>query len=364
MQPEIFTGHATGDPDLDAFCNRPLDCDTILVHTAPELMSHWLDLESGKRIIGYTVWETDTVPAHWVPILNRLDHLLVPCRWNKTLFQSQGVQVPISVVPHLPGPAHPAAHPRWASIPSADLVFYCLDTWSARKNLDQTLRLFRQCFTQADPVRFVVKTTPWPVREVPPRRGPIMRKLRRLARSLRRLLPAPVPPVPVPAPPDYREDAACRLRRIEAETPGGARVDLVTEELTDAEVEGLHARGDCYLSLTHGEGWGLGAFDAAAAGKPVVITAWGGVLDYLDPAHAGLVGWKPIPVQDDDDARNRSPGEHWAQPRLTHAAALMRAVLADPDAARKRARAWQTSLQARFRTASILSGLMEILAHG
>ena len=39
--------------------------------------------------------------------------------------------------------------------------------------------------------------------------------------------------------------------------------------------DAIHAIGDCYVSLTHGEGWGMGAFDAATLGKPVLITGWG-----------------------------------------------------------------------------------------
>jgi len=128
-------------------------------------------------------------------------------------------------------------------------------------------------------------------------------------------------------------------------------------------VEGLHCRGDCYLSLTHGEGWGLGAFDAAAAGKPVIITAWGGVLDYLDPAHADLVDWELISVRDEDHSRNRSQGEQWAQPRPQRAEELMRAMLADPDAARSRAEAGQARLRARFCASAILSVIKEAVAY-
>lgn len=349
--PRIHPGAATGDPALDRFCHRKLECDTILLHTLPEVMPYWLDRKQGKRVVGYTVWETDVVQAHWIPILNRLDHLLVPCTWNRDLFRSQGVKVPISVLPHLPGPESPAPHARWEALPRGELIFYCIETWSARKNLDQAITLFRQCFSASDGVRLVIKTTPWPeggILERWPRLRPLS-PLRALVRPLRKLLPEKAAAV-------WREDAHARLRRIEALTPGGAPVDLVTEVLTYPELEGLHQRGDCYFSLTHGEGWGLGPFDAAAAGRPVIVTGWGGVLDYLEPGSRGLVAWDPT------WAWGRPESGQWAQPRLPHAADLLRATRADLERARRAARATQVDLHARFGAASLIPALQEILS--
>ena len=351
--PDISPGAAGNDPALAPFYNRELDSDTILLHTLPENMPYWLDRKGDKRIIGYTVWETDLLQAHWAPILNRLDHLLVPCSWNRDLFRSQGVRVPISILPHLPGPACPAPNSRWATIPERDFVFYCIESWSERKNLDQTIALFRQCFTADDGVRFVVKTNPWPESGCMIIKRPVLhhlRALRPLLRQLPGLLKKRINKV-------LRETARERLRRIKAFTPEGAPVELITEEMTWAEVEGLHERGDCYLSLTHGEGFGIGPFDAAAAGKPVIITGWGGVLDYLDPSQGGLVNWDPTP------AWNRAGTGNWAQPRLSHAASLMSNLLADPDSARLRAEVAKSELHDRFGAATNIPFLRDILAH-
>jgi len=46
-----------------------------------------------------------------------------------------------------------------------------------------------------------------------------------------------------------------------------APVQLVTRELSDDDLRALHERGDCFVSLCRSEGWGLGAFDAAAFGN-------------------------------------------------------------------------------------------------
>ena len=349
--PDFSPGAANGDPVLSSLYHRDIDCDTLLLHTLPENMPYWLDQNRDKRIVGYTVWETDVLQSHWAPILNRLDHLLVPCTWNRDLFRSQGVKIPITVLPHLPGPARPAPHPRWAAIPDGDLVFYCIETWSIRKNLDQAITLFRQCFTAADGVRLVVKTSSLPEGSILDRPAFFaLRPFRPLLRQLRRLLPKHATRA-------LQETSSERLQRIFALTPGGAPVDLVAQELTLAELEGLHHRGDCYFSLTHGEGFGLGPFDAAAAGNPAIVTGWGGVLDYLDPASGGLVEWDPAP------AWNRAESGSWAKPRLSHAAFLLNAFRADPETARFRAVAAQAKLHERFGAAALIPLIKEILAY-
>ena len=52
---------------------------------------------------------------------------------------------------------------------------------------------------------------------------------------------------------------------------------LVDRTLSRNSMMALHARGDCFVSLCHSEGWGLGSFEAAALGNPVLITNYGTV---------------------------------------------------------------------------------------
>ena len=105
-----------------------------------------------------------------------------------------------------------------------------------------------------------------------------------------------------------------------------------------SELAWLHARGDCYLGLSRGEGWGLGLFDACARGKPVIATAHGGPRDYLGD-EAWQVPWRAVPVEPRNHERLVYTREmHWAEPDWRHATRCIREVLADPAAARQRAR--------------------------
>ena len=65
---------------------------------------------------------------------------------------------------------------------------------------------------------------------------------------------------------------------------------------------GLHLENNIYVSASHGEAWGLPAYDAKLAGNRLVYVAWGGVCDFaadediavpceLEPVH-GSYRWE------------------------------------------------------------------------
>jgi hypothetical protein len=72
LRSQGFRGDAFGD-----LCNLPIEYDTIIVHLIAEYYPRWRALEVSKKVVGMTVWETDTLQAHWRETLNRMDTLLV-----------------------------------------------------------------------------------------------------------------------------------------------------------------------------------------------------------------------------------------------------------------------------------------------
>src|SRR5262245_66669261 len=85
-----FPGSINHDSELASICNLKISYDTVIVHTVPEYYPMWAKQEKGKRLIGYTVWETDHLPHHWPQLLNPLDRIFVPCNWNREVFQTCG----------------------------------------------------------------------------------------------------------------------------------------------------------------------------------------------------------------------------------------------------------------------------------
>src|SRR5581483_4541226 len=115
-----------------------------------------------------------------------------------------------------------------------------------------------------------------------------------------------------------------------------ARMQVEIEAWAPDRIAGLHTRGDCFVSMSHGEGWDLAGFDACAYGNPVVMTGWGGPLEYLDGQSAYLVDCDVVPVEH-WEPESYAPEQHWAMPNHDHAVELLRAVARDIEVARARA---------------------------
>lgn len=84
------------------------------------------------------------------------------------------------------------------------------------------------------------------------------------------------------------------------------KVYLMHGDLTDNEVHSLidNEKIDAFLTLAHGEGFGLPVYEAAYSGVPVVATGWSGQLDFLVDRRTGTTNFysvdydiQPIPEQ-------------------------------------------------------------------
>jgi glycosyltransferase involved in cell wall biosynthesis len=304
--------------------------DTVVAHLVPEYYPQIRDRYPATRLIGHTVWETDRLPRHWPDLLEIPDLVVVPCEWNAEVIREAGVSTPVEVVPHvlaeLAAPAQVSS--AIPDVPDDTTVFYTIATWTTRKALTETIRAFLTAFTQDDPVVLIVKTTHQDFADT---------------RPCQANLAGAIGP----------GTTAWTLAGILAEFPASAAVHLVTRDLSNGEISALHARGDCFVSLSRSEGWGIPAFDAATAGNPVVITGYGGHLDYLDDATAYIVDYESVEVRDPWGALSYTPDQHWAEASIEHAATLMRRVADDPAEAAARGRAASDNIHRDFSPAVI-----------
>jgi len=65
---------------------------------------------------------------------------------------------------------------------------------------------------------------------------------------------------------------------IQCEHP---QVTIINGLLSDEQMENVHAKGHCYVNCSHSEGVGMGAVEAALRNKPVIITEYGGLKEYV-----------------------------------------------------------------------------------
>jgi len=311
-------------PGLTALFHADIAYDVVLLHVIPEYYKRCLVNETGKFIVAYSTWETDTLPASWLPLLALADLVLVPSQWNRTVYEKSGCRVRLRVVPHSFNP--PRTTPAPLPLPGVrptDFVFYTIGVWTSRKNNDRLVEAFLRAFDASDPVVLVLKTSP--LNERLRRHGKLQSRLSRWFRTSRN---------------------AVRLLRLAHASP--ARVVVLDEFVSAAQIETLHQRGDAYVSLAHAEGWGLGAFDAAGRDKPVVMTGYGGALDFLPPHLAHLIDYDLVPVEVGHTENHfiYRRDHRWAQPDLNHAVSLLKKIYSQRRATASTGR----ELGARVRT--------------
>jgi glycosyltransferase involved in cell wall biosynthesis len=123
-----------------------------------------------------------------------------------------------------------------------------------------------------------------------------------------------------------------QLVEICAEDP---RIRIMNLTLPFDELASLKASCDCYVSLHRAEGFGYGPLEAMALGKPVILTGYSGTTDFANADNACLVRFDLVPVPPLSYVY-ASSGAVWAEPDVSHAAEIMRGLVADPEEGRRR----------------------------
>jgi glycosyltransferase involved in cell wall biosynthesis len=276
-------------------------------------------------LVAHTVWDTTRIPQHWIECLNEADLVVVPSRFSAAAIDRCEVTPPVAIVPHAAPPttAAPGAD-AWQEIPKDVVVFYTIAEWNERNAPFRTVEAYLRAFTSRDRVLLVVKTSHFD----------------------RRTAPTAVPSAA------GKGTSAWALAGLLASHADPPAVRLITRALAEGEICALHRRGDCYVSLARGEGWGLGAFDAAAHGNPVVTTGFGGQLDYLGDSRL-LVRFELVPVHDPAGFPSYAPDQRWAEPDVDHAASLLREVAGDSRRAATLARPIAARIHRRYNRSAV-----------
>lgn len=309
--------------------------DTVVAHLPAEYYPEVRRRYPGSVLVGHTVWETERLPGPWLPLLEIPDLLVVPTAWNAGTIRAAGVSTPVAVVPHVAVEPAPHDSELWHADGDA-FVFYTIAPWTARKSVWNSVRAYLHAFTSEDPVVLVVKTS------APDLTGP-----------------APAAPRVSPVGPGTSAHALAHVVK-DFTTPAAIR--LVTRVLPDSDVAALHRRGECFVSLCRAEGWGLGAFDAAAYGNAIVTTAFGGHLAYLDEATAYLVDFDLVPATDGVPGTLYAPDQRWAEPSLADGARRLRQVFDDRDRVAKRTELLKRRIARRYAPSTIAAMFVAAVA--
>jgi glycosyltransferase involved in cell wall biosynthesis len=90
------------------------------------------------------------------------------------------------------------------------------------------------------------------------------------------------------------------------------KVQIIQGMLTDSELDKVHNLCDCYINCSFSEGVGMGAVEAAVRDKPVIISDYGGLKEYVHTPY--IISCKLGPVGIDDFLFTKDM--LWGQPEL------------------------------------------------
>jgi glycosyltransferase involved in cell wall biosynthesis len=215
--------------------------------------------------IGYTAGiETTKVAHQWIEKANEMDKVIVVSSHSKQVFenteyQAQNTQTGEQVTLRTQTPVEFVNYPvkTFENLPELDLGlstsfnFLTVAQFGPRKNLLNTIRWFIEEFRNED-IGLVIKSN--------------------IAKNC--LM-------------DRNRLQADLTNFLRQQGERQCKVFLLHGDMTDAEMHSLyqHPQINAFVSLPHGEGFGLPIFEAAYSGLPVIATGWSGQLDFLTDAN-------------------------------------------------------------------------------
>lgn len=224
---------------------------------------------AGPRI-AVTMFESSVLPPGWVATLNQLDAVIVPSRFCYDVFKQAGVSVPLHIIPLGVSEVYQAYERPQSDV----LTFLAFGDRGLRKGGYTAIQAFQVAFGNSKQHKLIVKGR----------------------------APKTVELLPV------------------------GNVELIQQDMSEAELYALYCRCDVLINPNKGEGFGLLPREFAATGGIALATAWGGTVDDLEQwgwpidYELGPANWKGQPGLHD-----LSLGE-WALPDAEHLVNMLKRI--------------------------------------
>ena len=276
----------------------PVEADwNIVHHNADTAAADWLALRrigvTARRTVGHWHWELERLPSYWQNSYSYYDEIWASSRFAAEAFAADARR-PVRMLNGavtVPEGVRPLPRRQLGLREDATVFLFMFDfgSYVSRKNPQAVIDAFAQAFPLGtEPVQLLIKT----------------------------------------------QNAALRPE-LWSELTGRTddeRLLFRDERLSRAELVGLIASANAFVSLHRSEGYGRVPAEAMLLGVPVILTGYSGTADFTDADCACIVAYDLVMVDPAD-----YPGveqQRWADPNVENAARHMQWVHTEPEAAR------------------------------
>ncbi|TFH75759.1 glycosyltransferase [Gammaproteobacteria bacterium LSUCC0112] len=239
--------------------------------------------------IGFWAWEMPEFPDRWLESFDLLDEVWVPSAYVNQAVAAKS-PIPVVTIPHIINVDMNGAHlysRAYFGIPDTAFVFISMfDTHSIaqRKNPFGSIMAFQKAFEANDSsVLLLIKIN------------------------------------------NADEGSLKVLRSLVGDYQN---IVLLDTHYDRAQIDSLINCCDCYVSLHHAEGFGLGPAEAMSLGKVALLTGWSGNTEYMRSNNCVAIQYTLKTLGKDYGPYEAH--QHWAVPDVDHAAHEMRDLARNP----------------------------------
>lgn len=308
------------------------------VHIWQTIPPHFAKDKSAYANIGYTSFDSDSLPEEWVERCNSMDEIWVPSEFNVNTFFRAGVKkeklckVPPGIDTDLfPGSAAPLYIPG-----KMGFNFLSIFDWDLHKGWDILIRSFLKEFKNTEDVALIIKTY-----------SSSGLSTQEIAQQIKKYI----------------------TRDIGIPLDSAPGILLIERMLTEKEMVQLYKTADAYVMPSRGEGRGRSYMEAMAMGLPTIGTRWSGNLEFMNDKNSFLIDCEIVDVPQSFWKENELyHGHRWAEPSADHLRKLMRNLFTDQYKTRKIADAGQREIREKYNWRAIseiiLNRINGIITHG
>lgn len=277
---------------------------------------------AGRQTIGYWNWELPVFPAAYAPAFWRVDEI-----WTPSMFSCRAIgaatKKPVHVLPiAVPDDLIDKSSARHQlGFDLSDfivLTIFDLNSHLARKNPIAAVRAFADAFASK--------------RESHPRMVVKLHGAGGRGAEFRELL----------------------------ELCARAGIAVIDDVYDQSKIRLLQASADAFVSLHRSEGYGLNIAECMSLGKPVVVTAFSGNMDFTDDTNSYLIPWKMRQVAPDEYPYGA--GQWWSEPDHDAAVSALRSVAEQSTLAAQRGAQARTAILAHCSVAAVSGKISRLLA--